>query len=511
MIAAAKPTSPQPRPLSLDRDQRGHLRRLINLAEQLPDDWSGMMGRSTLQEDFGALRFQLAYACYALALTHVHRLPAAPGLFREPFARLIEKLCSPDVWAYWHYVSTGNGVLNHSLGELPAEWNPVIRDNIMYSAYLQSAALLYHHIFDDARYSEPGALTLTLRPLFWGDGPKIFINDERSLSEHIYWQMVENGYLGVACEPNCIFQICNQPSILGFRLEDLIYGGSRAQEVTDGYLRAWAEFGISNEAGHFNVMVQQKERSLPSPPSPWSDFWLGALMHAWNPETVAQHYAVARDIWIRPGPADTAWVDLSQGFARAGLSSALDFGWAAVCASEVGDQAVLDGLLRYADARLHRSWDRGGLFYRRHDTIHDDEGYLAAMDPHSGNVLLGYARLNVPGGLKAIYEGQWSTARKNTPAIVSIAGRVDLEMAYYDEDARTLHWVALPVENEPAIIRFEVGRQPTAAGWELSVDGEVVCSSAGGGNPHINVLIADDTLSVGLHLSARTAIALRWY
>src|SRR5258708_36678396 len=128
----------------LDDKQAGHLRRIRNLAAQLPDDWSGMMGRSSLQEDFGAYRFQIAYMSYALALGHVHRLPAAPAVFRQPFESLIDKMLSPDVWAYWHYVSTGNGPYNRSLGELPAQWNPVDTDNIMYSAYVQSMALLYH-------------------------------------------------------------------------------------------------------------------------------------------------------------------------------------------------------------------------------------------------------------------------------------------------------------------------------------------------------------------------------
>src|SRR6516164_9299603 len=66
----------------LDELQAGHLRHILNLAARLPDDWSGMQGRTTLQEDFGSLRFQLAYMSYALALTHVHRLPAAPVMFR---------------------------------------------------------------------------------------------------------------------------------------------------------------------------------------------------------------------------------------------------------------------------------------------------------------------------------------------------------------------------------------------------------------------------------------------
>src|SRR5450756_2520811 len=238
--------------------QRGHVRRMLNLAAQLPDDWSGMMGKTTLQEDFGALRFQLAYMALALGLTHVHRLPAAPGYFRKPLQRLIEKMRSPDVWTYWHYVSTGNGPLNKAHGELPAEWNPVIKDNIMYSAYLQSMALLYHYLFDDDRYARAGALSLVMRPLFWGE-EKRFDYDERSLNQHIYWSMVQRGYLGVACEPNCVFQICNQVPIIGFRLHDLIFGGSMAEEVTQGYLKAWADFGVLNQNGHFNMMVMERE------------------------------------------------------------------------------------------------------------------------------------------------------------------------------------------------------------------------------------------------------------
>ncbi len=56
----------------MDDTQAGSLRRILNLAAQLPDDWSGMQGLTTLQEDFGALRFQLAFMSFALGLTHMH-------------------------------------------------------------------------------------------------------------------------------------------------------------------------------------------------------------------------------------------------------------------------------------------------------------------------------------------------------------------------------------------------------------------------------------------------------
>ncbi|MDB6001894.1 MAG: hypothetical protein JWP52_3593 [Rhizobacter sp.] len=92
---------------------------------------------------------------------------------------------------------------------------------------------------------------------FWGGAEKRFEYDQHSLNDHLYWQMVESGYLGVACEPNCVFQICNQPAILGFRMHDLVHGGSRADEVTRGYEQAWKEFGRIGDNGHYNIMMAQ--------------------------------------------------------------------------------------------------------------------------------------------------------------------------------------------------------------------------------------------------------------
>jgi hypothetical protein len=216
--------------------QLGHLRHFDNLSRQQPNDWSLMQGKGTGQDDFGGYRFQLAYMAYALALTHRHRLPAAPGLFQPVIQRLIEKILLPEVWMYWRDVSRGGSILNaHVSDSLTEQWDPVVRDNIMYSAYVQSMALLHDYLFDSDRYAAAESLTFRHWSYFWGGAEKRFAYDRDSLNEHIYWQMIENGYLGVACEPNCVFQICNQPAILGFRLHDLITGGSRATEVVAGY------------------------------------------------------------------------------------------------------------------------------------------------------------------------------------------------------------------------------------------------------------------------------------
>jgi hypothetical protein len=175
----------------LTREQLGHLRHFDNLSRQLPNDWSSMQGKGIGQDDFGGYRFQLAYMAYALALAHVHRLPAAPGVFQPTFERLIEKMLLPEVWMYWRDTSRGGAIFNmHLADRLHEEWNPVVRDNIMYSAYVQSMALVYHYLFDDDRYAKPGALSFRHWSFFWGGEEKRFDYDESSLNDHIYWQMV---------------------------------------------------------------------------------------------------------------------------------------------------------------------------------------------------------------------------------------------------------------------------------------------------------------------------------
>ncbi len=277
----------------LDVEQLGHLRHIDNLSRQQPNDWSLMQGRGTSQDDFGGYRFQLAYMAYALALTHYHRLPAAPGVFKPVFERLVDKILLPEVWMYWRDVSRGGSIFNAHLSEkYREEWDPVARDNIMYSAYVQSMALLYNVLFADDRYAQPGALTFQHWSYFWGGDENRFEYDQNSLNEHIYWLMVENGYLGIACEPNCIFQICNQPAILGFRMHDVLTGGTTGEEVIRGYEQTWQQFGRLGENGHYNIMMSEDSRTVrPNVmKAPWVDAWCGALMNMWNRDFVHRHY-----------------------------------------------------------------------------------------------------------------------------------------------------------------------------------------------------------------------------
>jgi Linalool dehydratase/isomerase len=459
----------------LSDQQAGHLRHFANLSRQPPNDWSLMQGRGTAQDDFGGYRFQLAYMAYALALTHRHRLPAAPGLFKPVFDRLIEKMLLPEVWMYWSRISRGGSVFNAHLSHTyKEEWDPVGRDNIMYSAYVQSMTLLYNYLFDDNRFTAPAALTFKYWSYFWGGEERRFEYDQNSLNQHVYWLMAESGFLGVACEPNCVFQICNQPAILGFRLNDLLTGETVAQDVTAAYQKAWEQFGRVGDNGHYHLMVSQDSKTVrPNVmKTPWADAWCGTLMNMWNREFVREHYPAQIRDWLETESDGTISVRSAPPPVVMGhkvINDSSDFGWAAAWASEMGDEQTLAGLSAHAQRYLSPTWRDGGYYFPRNDVEQDPQGHRTLMAPMTGNVLLGYASLNVPDGLWGLYNLPWSPAQHTNPALVIVDDGVDVLQAYFDGAAGALHFVLQVCSaGRRVATNVVVGRLQGHGSWQLT-------------------------------------------
>ncbi|MGW5301835.1 linalool dehydratase/isomerase domain-containing protein [Rhodococcus aetherivorans] len=470
----------------LTEEQLGHIRHFDNLSRQLPNDWSMMQGKGIGQFDFGAIRFQIAYMAYALALAHVHRLPNAPGVFKPVFERLIEKILLPEAWLYWRDVSRGGAVFNAHLAEkYHEEWNPVARDNIMYSAYVQSMSLMYHYLFGDDRYAQPGALAFDYWSFFWGGEPKHFEYDENSLNEHLYWQMVESGYLGVACEPNCTFQICNQPAIIGFRMHDLVTGENVAAEVTRSYEQAWAQLGRLDSTGHYNMMLTQDSGTVfpNESTAPWIDAWCGTLMNTWNTDFVHAHYPQQIQDLVVDGPDGTKSVRTPpdmQVMGQTVINDSCDFGWVATWASEMGDTATLDGLLAHADRFMKPTWRDGGLFYPRNDTETDDHGNRTVVEPLTGNALLGYARLNVPDGMRKLYNDPWGPEHFTEPALTAVSGDIAVSQARFSSDSNVLTFRVQRHGDRDGDGSIVLGNVADRKQWSLTENGVIVATGRTG-------------------------------
>jgi len=493
---------------TLTDEQTDHLRHLVNLSRQPANDWSLMGTRVSGQDDFASLRYQLAYMIYTAALTHRHRLPAAPGLFQPLVKRLMDKLLEPEVWLYWKDTSRGHAAFNeHLSNDYVEQWDPVIRDNIMYSAYVQSGAVLHDYLFASDHYAQPGSLTFHHWTPLWGGDPKHFEYDRDSLTERIYWQMVKNGFLGVACEPNCIFQICNQPAILGFRMHDLIHGNDRAAEVIANYEKAWGDFGRLDDNGHYNVLITEDSHVvIPNADrAAWSDAWLGTLLSMWNKEFVRAHYhsqisdylVDAGDgmLSVRPTPktfigvpADSDWCD---------------FGWVAAWAAEMGDTSTRDGLLAYADHFMKPTRRDGGLYYPRNDRQYDDDGHYVEVDPMVGNVLLAMARLNVSDGFCKLFNDPWPVDHFQLPALTEVQPDVDVRQAHV-ADGRLVIQLQRRTEAPAGSGQARIGRVLGRGRWTVAVDG-AACASVDGNtlaaldhSAAVTVMPAEDEISVSI-------------
>ncbi|KAH7176971.1 hypothetical protein EDB81DRAFT_676038 [Dactylonectria macrodidyma] len=464
----------------LDKKQVASIRHIGNLARQLKGDWSNMMGPTDLNDGFGAYRFQLAYGFYALALAHFHRLPAAPGLFRNTLERMIEKMCHPDVWFYWRDASTGGGIARTPRKE--PDTNPIEKDNIMYSAYLQTMTLLYNSLFDDDRYTKPGSLTLEYDPFFWGDaGGFRFEYDQNSLNDRVYWNMVESGYLGVACEPWCVFQICNQPPIIGFRLNDELTGSRTADEVTAGYVKAWEDFGgsIEPEGGYRLFVARHNDMVAPSPGT-GMDAWCALLMHSWNPDFVKENYERQRQKALVRHEDGTLSIKVATIDGRSKNTTMLlqsaEFGWFAALAAEMGDVDSLKSLLDYADSRFCPRYENGGLMYPRNDEMHDVHGHYSMSSPIQSNALIPLARLNVPSGFERLYNQPWgpkNCEHYGEPALTGVDFSIDVYRAVYFPERRALHFDVAVYEAEAAG-NVGMSRVFGRGDWVLSRNGRQV-------------------------------------
>ncbi len=447
----------------LDDQQLGHLRHITNLANQADGDWSYMGSQYPLQEVFDAYRYQLAHFAYTLALTHYHRLPAAPGLFKATFERIIEKMLNQEVWNYWSDASKGSFKANPGLSELAEGWrDPVVKENIMYSGHLHAMVGMYGVLFNDDRYERPGALRFEHKPLLWGKGTETYEYSFSDLNDIIYWQMVENGWLGVQCEPNCIFLVCNQFPMLGFRFHDHRFGKNIADEATASYRAAWEDRGwLTENKGLIWFLLHQQDIVIPVSYGVTHEAWTSAIMNAWNQEFVQEHSKEQLKYWFESKADGTVVLNdmgtviqkqMEEGLgnpfgpqqndsekSEAPMFTQPDFGFAAIWLSEIGETDLLTGLLKHADTYMSPSWINGGLYYPRNDRSQNKEGNDTLVDPLTGNALLAYARLNVKNGLHQFYQKPWDKLHFQKPQLTGD----DLSMlavlqAYYDDNSRKL-------------------------------------------------------------------------
>ncbi|MEJ5979181.1 hypothetical protein WG901_21185 [Novosphingobium sp. PS1R-30] len=515
----------------LDELQSGHLRHFRNTLA-LPDgDWGTMISDDPLHVgDWTGYQYQLSGMAHGLAQAHFHRMPAAPGFFRTDMDRVVRKMLLPEVWQFWFSVSQGSPFFNPDQKEpRKPSWDPIARENIFYSGHLNHVAALYAYLFNDAKYDAPDAFVFHNMQAM-GFGKQQVEYGLKSLNDAIYWQFVENGHLGVACQPNAVFLGCNQFPLWGLKWQDTRLGGTRADETVASHIAAWKRFGgfkPGQETPFFWFQEQNhlahddgKGFSLDEGPVMTAGNWSQWLMNATMPDYAKSVFdfvaaaSLARDsdgsIVVvppsqtgRPGQRFARGVDVLAGkpvpaiVKKSGknLAYAGFWGWTALTLSERQDPRLAE-LLAYADRNMNPTWRDGGLYYPVHDASWED-GRFVGVTPTSGNVNFAYARLNVEDGLHKLYQSHWGAAHFAEPNLSDVSREVDVVRGRYLADRQALVVTVRPHRGAKGAMTMLEFANLTRTGqeWRLEIDGAVVAN--GNATALARTSIADTTFEAG--------------
>jgi hypothetical protein len=93
---------------------------------------------------------------------------------------------------------------------------------------------LFSMLFNDDSFDQEGSILFKWNPLFWGMGPETFSYSRTSLQKNILSEMEAEGWVGVCCEPNAIFIVCNQ-----FPVSSISVTASQACEAESRFKRLW--------------------------------------------------------------------------------------------------------------------------------------------------------------------------------------------------------------------------------------------------------------------------------
>ena len=153
-----------------------------------------------------AVRYQLNFIGYALSMAQATLLPALGSYLNEAQRRLIDKQTDHRIWRYW--------ALENLWGNLRADPNPVVRENIMFTGFCATQIAMYHAASGCRDYDRPASF-----PLRHPSG-KSYDYDFGSLIEALHREHQRSAFTLIACEPNWIYPLCNTIGAAAIRAHD---------------------------------------------------------------------------------------------------------------------------------------------------------------------------------------------------------------------------------------------------------------------------------------------------
>ncbi|MFB9240579.1 hypothetical protein IV454_25440 [Massilia antarctica] len=336
--------------MSLDHLQR--LRFALDRALQPLDQFNGFEKIDQFQT--AAIRYQLNFLAYGVALTQARFTPAFRGYMHAAQIALLDKQTQHQVWSYW--------ALENLWGNLQADPDPVARENIMYTGFVALQMALFSASTGRRDFSEAGRFTLA-HP----SGTR-YTHDALSLVRRLEHEYTASPYYLIACEPNWVYPLCNTIGASAIMAFDAQHREQRwATHAEDFRHNLEAEF-LDGFGRYIPCKSARTGLALPAiggvMPLAMPCFFLNAVA----PDLARRQWLLLRrQLFDRIGafrrrafwPIDTG----NYGFSRASAYSAT-----ALAAAELGDSAVYRACIEALETECP-SVLKDGVIHRRKASV----------------------------------------------------------------------------------------------------------------------------------------------
>jgi hypothetical protein len=357
-IPAPAPRSPGFVTTELSTTDLAHQRWLLDLALQPLDRFDGFDRLD--QFSFSALRYQLNFAQYALAMAQRHHTPAFHGYLSAAQRNLIQKMLQPRVWRYWRS--------ENLWGNLDPNPDPIRRANIMFSGYFGLMLSLYRNASGDACYDRPGSLEFRTR------GGRVFSYDHPTIMKIVAGQFATEPSGLWACHPGLSYPMCNALGAAGVLGAEPHHGHGRAEPVLAAFRRGLSQEYTDPDGSTVHARSIRFGFATPGVGSGkvigvWQRANFPLLLRPLDP-------LAAQRLWEILRREDAELVDGEFSPPRANASDRRDIGnlqpsmanfwsWLYADAREFGDPDIAAAALRAAEDQLDPQYRAGARAYAR--------------------------------------------------------------------------------------------------------------------------------------------------
>ncbi|OOG40025.1 hypothetical protein B0B52_15105 [Polaromonas sp. A23] len=202
--------SPSQKPeMSLEHLQR--VRFALDRALQPVDEFSGFEQRDQFQT--AALRYQVNFLAYGIAVTQARFTPALGGYMSDAQSKLLHKQTQHRTWAYWS--------LENLWGNLRWNPDPTARENIMFTGFAALQMALFQASTESQEFSKTAAFTLA------HPNGRRYEHSFESLLANLEKEYERAPFYLMACEPNWVYPLCNTMGATALCAHDAQYGQAK--------------------------------------------------------------------------------------------------------------------------------------------------------------------------------------------------------------------------------------------------------------------------------------------